>query len=142
MNFVRIRFKGWTLDLIRKQWFSMVFLGGVLGLFGGCSKPGAGEKSFGPPEVLVTEVVQQDVPVVREWIGSLDGSTNADIRARVSGYLISKDYKEGRGIQKGELLFEIDPSVYEAAVEQAKAAVAQAMANQLQADQTEKREVG
>jgi membrane fusion protein (multidrug efflux system) len=120
----------------------LVVIWGVFPMFAGCSKPGIGENSFGPPEVLVTEVVQQDVPVVREWIGSLDGSTNADIRARVSGYLISKDYKEGRVVQKGEPLFEIDPSVYEAAVEQAKAAVAQAMANQLQADQTEKREVG
>lgn len=119
----------------------MVALGGMLALFGGCSKPGPGEKSLGPPEVLTTEVIQRDVPLVREWIGSLDGSTNADIRARVSGYLISKDYKEGKVVQKGDPLFEIDPSVYEAAVEQAKAAVSQSEANQLQSDQTEQREV-
>jgi membrane fusion protein, multidrug efflux system len=110
--------------------------------FAGCSKSGVTENSFGPPEVLVTNVTELDVPVVREWIGSLDGSVNADIRARVSGYLISKDYKEGRVVQKGDPLFEIDPSIYEAAVEQAKAAGAQAEANQLQADQTEKREIG
>jgi hypothetical protein len=55
----------------------------VLGLLAGCSKKGFDESSLGPPEVLVTDVVQQDVPIIREWIGSLDGSVNADIRARV-----------------------------------------------------------
>jgi membrane fusion protein, multidrug efflux system len=104
-----------------------------------CSKPGQGETSFGPPEVLVTEVLQQDVPVVREWIGSLDGSVNADIRARVSGYLISQDYKEGRLVKTGDLLFQIDPTTYQAVLEQAKAALAQAKANQVQTEQTEKR---
>ena len=104
----------------------------------GCSKPPA--PSLGPQEVLVTEVIQQDVPVVREWIASLDGSVNADIRARVSGYLISQDYKEGTFVHQGELLFQIDPSTYEAAVEQAKSSLAQSEANQLQAEQSAKRE--
>jgi membrane fusion protein (multidrug efflux system) len=106
----------------------------------GCSKKGPGESSFGAPEVLVTEVLQQDVPVVKEWIGSLDGSVNADIRARVSGYLVSQNYKEGTLVHQGDLLFQIDPSTYEAAVEQAKSALAQSEANQLQSEQTEKRE--
>ena len=88
----------------------------------------------------MTEAIQQDVPVVREWIGSLDGSVNADVRARVSGYLISQNYKEGAVVKQGDLLFQVDPSVYEAAVEQAKASVAQAEANQLQTEQTEQRE--
>ena len=109
-------------------------------LFSGCSKKGFDESSLGPPEVLVTEVLQQDVPVVREWIGSLDGSVNADIRTRVSGYLISQDYREGRLVKTGDLLFRIDPSTYEAAVEQSKSALAQAEANQLQTQQTEDRE--
>ena len=65
---------------------------------------------------------------------------NADVRARVSGYLISQNYKEGAVVNKGDLLFQVDPSVYEAAVEEAKASVAQAEANQLQAEQTEQRE--
>ena len=104
----------------------------------GCSKPPA--PSLGPQEVLVTEVIQQDVPVVREWIASLDGSVNADIRARVSGYLISQNYKEGTFVHQGELLFQIDPSTYEAAVEQAKSSLAQSEANQLQAEQSAKRE--
>ena len=104
----------------------------------GCTKPLA--PTFGPQQVLVTEVIRQDVPVVREWIASLDGSVNADIRARVSGYLISQNYKEGTLVQQGELLFQIDPSTYQAAVEQAKSSLAQAEANQLQADQSAKRE--
>ncbi len=109
-------------------------------LLSGCSKSGSEAPGFGPQEVLVTEVIQQDVPVVREWIGSLDGSVNADIRARVSGYLVSQSYKEGTLVHKGDPLFQIDSSTYEAAVEQAKSALAQSEANQLQAEQTENRE--
>jgi membrane fusion protein, multidrug efflux system len=109
-------------------------------LLPGCSKSSSEAPSFGPQVVLVTEVIQQDVPVVREWIGSLDGSVNADIRARVSGYLVSQSYKEGTLVHKGDPLFQIDSSTYEAAVEQAKSALAQSEANQLQAEQTEKRE--
>jgi len=112
----------------------------VAPLFSGCSKTNSAGSGFGPQEVLVTEVIRQDVPVTREWIGSLDGSVNADIRARVSGYLVSQNYKEGSLVHKGDLLFQIDSSTYEAAVEQAKSALAQAQANQLQAEQTEERE--
>ena len=106
----------------------------------GCSKKGPDPSSFGAPEVLVTQVIQQDVPVVKEWIGSLDGSVNAEIRARVSGYLVSQNYKEGTLVHQGDLLFQIDPSTYEAAVEQSKSALAQSQANQVQFEQTEKRE--
>jgi membrane fusion protein, multidrug efflux system len=113
----------------------------ILGLFlFGCSRPDSAISNLGPQEVLVTDVLQQDVPVVREWIGSLDGSVNADIRARVSGYLVSQNYKEGTLVHEGDSLFQIDSSTYEAAVEQAKSALAQSEANQLQAEQTEKRE--
>src|SRR6202011_3918333 len=112
----------------------------ALALLSACSKPTRNVGLDQPQEVLVIDVSQKDVPVVREWIGSLDGSVNADIRARVSGHLISKDYKEGTVVQKGDLLFEIDPSTYEAALEQAKSSLTQAQANQLQTEQTERRE--
>ena len=112
----------------------------LISLFSDCSKSGSEVSKLGPQEVLVAEVIKRDVPVVREWIGSLDGSVNADIRARVSGYLISQNYKEGTLLHEGDLLFQIDSSTYEAAVEQAKSALAQSQANQLQAEQTEKRE--
>ena len=121
-------------------WFNSIVLITIVTLFSGCSKSGTEGLTSGPPEVLVTEPVQQDIPVVREWIGSLDGSVNADVRARVSGYVISQNYKEGTVVKQGDLLFQIDPSVYEAAVEQAKASLAQAQANQLQTEQTEQRE--
>jgi RND family efflux transporter MFP subunit len=123
-----------------RLWSGPVVLITVAIVFAGCSKSENKDITSGPPEVLVTEAVQQDVPVVREWIGSLDGSVNADVRARVSGYLISQNYKEGVVVKEGDLLFQIDPSVYEAAVEQAKASLAQAQANQLQTEQTEQRE--
>jgi membrane fusion protein (multidrug efflux system) len=119
---------------------SLARLSAAVVLFSACSKPSTNAVLDKPQEVLVMEVAQQDVPVVREWIGSLDGSVNADIRARVSGHLISKDYKEGAVVQKGDLLFEIDPSTYQAALEQAKSSLAQAQANQLQTEQTEQRE--
>jgi membrane fusion protein, multidrug efflux system len=105
-----------------------------------CSKPKTEAHNFGPQEVLVTEVIQKDVPLVKEWIGSLDGSVNADIRARVSGYLVSQNYKEGTLVHQGDPLFQIDSSTYEAAAEQAKSSLAQSEANQLQAEQSEKRE--
>jgi membrane fusion protein (multidrug efflux system) len=119
---------------------NLALLACALALLSACSKPARNVVLDQPQEVLVMEVSQQDVPVVREWIGSLDGLVNADIRARVTGHLISQDYKEGAVVQKGDLLFEIDPSTYEAALEQAKSSLAQAQANQLQTEQTEQRE--
>jgi membrane fusion protein (multidrug efflux system) len=119
---------------------TLVGLAAAVVLFSACSKPPTNTLLDQPQEVMVMEVAQRDVPVIREWIGSLDGSVNADIRARVSGHLISQNYKEGTVVQKGDLLFQIDPSTYEAALEQAKSSLAQAEANQLQAEQTEQRE--
>jgi RND family efflux transporter MFP subunit len=121
-------------------WAGSVVLVTIVIVLAGCSKSGTKDIMSGPPEVLVTEAVQQDVPIVREWIGSLDGSVDADVRARVSGYLISQNYKEGAVVKEGDLLFQVDPTFYEAALEQAKAGLAQAQANQLQTEQTEQRE--
>jgi RND family efflux transporter MFP subunit len=83
-----------------------------------------------PPEVLVTQVVKADVPIVRQWVGTLNGSDNADIRARVNGYLQKRNYQEGRFVKEGDLLFEIDPRPFEAALAQAKSDLAQAQAIQ------------
>jgi membrane fusion protein, multidrug efflux system len=80
---------------------------------------------------LVTQVVKGDVPIVREWVGTLDGSENADIRARVTGYLRKKDYQEGSYVKEGDLLFEIDPRPFEAALDEAKSQLDQAQAVQL-----------
>jgi membrane fusion protein (multidrug efflux system) len=70
--------------------------------------------------VEVLTVIQKDVPVYKEWIGTLDGLVNATIRAQVQGYLIRQNYREGDVVKKGQILFEIDPRTFEAAVGQAK----------------------
>src|ERR1700730_13134708 len=62
-----------------------------------------------PLEVEVAQVEQKDVPIYSEWIGTLDGFVNAEIRAQVSGYLLSKNYTEGSFVRKGQPLFDIDP---------------------------------
>src|SRR5262245_28718319 len=73
-----------------------------------------------PPEVFFTSVIQKDVPVYSEWLGTTDGSINAQIRARVQGYLHTRHYREGVFVKAGDLLFSIDPRVYQAALDQAK----------------------
>jgi membrane fusion protein (multidrug efflux system) len=83
----------------------------------------------GPPEVLVADVVQQNVPIFQEWVAQLNGSVNADLTPKVQGYLLKQDYQNGAFVKKGQLLFELDPRQYAAAVDQAKAQVASAQAN-------------
>jgi membrane fusion protein (multidrug efflux system) len=73
----------------------------------------------------VVTVTQKDVPIYQEWIGSLDGDVNAVIRPQVTGYLVKQNYREGDLVKKGQLLFQIDPRTFEAAVDQAKGLVAQ-----------------
>jgi membrane fusion protein (multidrug efflux system) len=80
-------------------------------------------------EVLVAPPVQQDVAVHSEWVATLDGYVNADIRPQVSGYLIRQDYKEGSVVRKGQVLFEIDPRPFQAALDRAKGDLAQAEAS-------------
>ena len=92
----------------------------------GCRKS-APENQF-VPEVLVTTVQPQDVPIYSEWIGTTEGSINAEIRARVSGYLQKCNYTEGSAVKKGDLLFQIDPRTYQAALDGAKGQLAQAEA--------------
>jgi membrane fusion protein (multidrug efflux system) len=99
------------------------------------SRTNATATAVPPPEVQVATVEQRDLPIEHEWIGTLDGLVNADIRAEVTGYLLRQNYKEGSFVRKGQLLFEIDPRPFEAAVlqasgqyEQAKAQLAQAQA--------------
>ncbi|MEO6871509.1 MAG: efflux RND transporter periplasmic adaptor subunit, partial [Chthoniobacterales bacterium] len=106
----------------------------------GCSGKKAPQK-HGPPEVLVAPVLQQDVPIVDEFVGTLEALVNATIQARVQGYLISQDYKEGTEVKKDALLFQIDARPFKAALLQAQAALLQAQAQQVQAEQIAKRNV-
>jgi RND family efflux transporter MFP subunit len=88
-----------------------------------------------PPEVVVGEVIQKDVPIYTEWVGTTDGYTNAQIRARVRGYLQSRNYTEGALVQSGDLLFVIDARPYQAALDQAKGALGRAEAALTKAQQ-------
>src|ERR1700678_1277675 len=83
----------------------------------------------GPPEVEVTEVTQRNVPIYQEWVAQLNGRYNAVITPRVQGYLLQQNYRDGFFVKKGQLLCEIDPHAFEVAIAQAKAQVAEAVAN-------------
>ncbi|MCU1305042.1 MAG: efflux transporter, family, subunit [Candidatus Sulfotelmatobacter sp.] len=86
------------------------------------------------PVAEVAPVEQRDVPVCGEWIGTLTGQVNADIKAQVTGYLLTQNYKEGSYVTKGQLLFEIDPRTFQAALDQAKGQLAQAEAQLVQGE--------
>jgi RND family efflux transporter MFP subunit len=99
----------------------------------GCSKRSQAASAPAAPEVEVVQVVQRDVPIYSEWIGTLDGLVNADIKAQVSGYLQKQNYTEGSFVQKGQMLFEIDPRPFQAVLDQAKGQLAQALGQLAQA---------
>lgn len=89
-----------------------------------------------PPTVEVMTVVQRDVPIYKEWVGSLDGYVNAVIRPQVTGYLIKQDYREGEMVKAGQVLFEIDPRTFKAALNQATGQLSQQQARHATAKAT------
>lgn len=106
----------------------MAVLLAVSAIFGaGCEKNQQGEG--GPPDVEVVSAVQQDVPITKTWVATLDGFVNAEIRAQVTGYLIKQDYPNGAYVKKGTPLFQIDPRPFQAAFDQAAGSLAQAKAD-------------
>src|SRR5438477_6370880 len=123
-----------------KNLFAAVILSLSLIFGAGCSKKSP-DANTTAPEVLVTEVTPRDVPIVQEWVATLDGLVNATISARVSGHLISQDYKEGTAVKKGDPLFQIDSRPFEDALAQAKATLAKDEAARVKAEQDEKRAV-
>ena len=98
----------------------------------GCTKSTAA-RAPETPVVEVVQVEQKDVPIYGEWIGTLDGLVNADIKAQVSGYLMRQEYTEGSFVKKGQLLFEIDPRPFQASLDQAEGQLAQATGQLAQA---------
>jgi membrane fusion protein, multidrug efflux system len=106
------------------RFFILMIVGIIVFMFpAGCRKE---QKELpSPPVVEVTEVIQKDVPIVRERIGTTDGLVNAIIRAQVTGYLSKQTYTEGDLVKKGQVLFEIDPRPFQAALDQAKGILAQ-----------------
>jgi membrane fusion protein, multidrug efflux system len=99
-------------------------------LLAGCNEGKATPAPPPPPTVLVAPVEQRDVPLYLEAVGALDGFVNAEIRARVKGYLQSQSYKDGAEVKEGQPLFTIDPSEYEVAVARARAGLVRAQATQ------------
>ena len=104
-------------------------------LLGGCEKKEVAAPPQ-PPAVKVVDVIQQDVPIYVEWVAQLNGDTNAEITPKVQGYLLSRNYQEGYPVKKDQLLFEIDPRPFSAALDQANAqlAVAQAELSRAETD--------
>jgi membrane fusion protein (multidrug efflux system) len=96
-------------------------------LVSGCNKSQA-TTAASAPEVEVATVETRDVPVYNEWVATLDGYVNAQIRPQVSGYIIKQNYTEGSLVRKGQVLFEIDPRPFTAALDRTKGDLAQAQA--------------
>jgi RND family efflux transporter MFP subunit len=100
----------------------------AFGIFlSGCNKSQA-TATTSVPEVAVAKVETRDVPIYGEWVATLDGYVNAEIRPQVSGYIIKQDYTEGSLVHKGQVLFEIDPRPFQATLDHAKGDLAQAQA--------------
>src|SRR5579863_1473584 len=117
-----------ALKLKRVAWASAGVLVAVLLFFATRSGAKPTLPTTPAPVVEVAPVQQKDVPIYGEWIGTLAGQVNANVKAQVTGYLLSQNYKEGSYVKKGELLFEIDPRPFQAALDQAKGQLAQAQA--------------
>src|SRR3954447_4501327 len=130
--------------MIRQRLLEIAGFGIVLALVllceAGCSRkaPQAGPAA---PEVLVTTVQPRDVPRVLERVATLDGFINANINAQVQGYIVSRDYQEGSLVKKGDLLFQIDPRPFQAALGQANGTLMKDRATQSKADADEKRAI-
>src|SRR6266849_1866800 len=105
----------------------------IAALSAGCRDSSTAAGPPPPPAVQVEAVVEKDVPIYGEWVGTTVGYVTAQISARVSGYLVSQTYKEGTRVRAGDLLFEIDPRPYQIAAEQARAQLLQQEAQREQA---------
>jgi membrane fusion protein, multidrug efflux system len=104
-------------------------------LLAGCASNSQPPPSSPPPlDVIVVPVQQKDVPIYGDWVATLDGYVNANIQPQVSGYLIKQNYREGSFVHKDDILFEIDPRPFQAALDQAKGQVAQARGQLAQAE--------
>lgn len=113
--------------------FFAVFTGAVVlggAMLSGCGSHVSAASASARPAMKVTVVsaAQSDVPVIGEWVGTLDGYVNAQIQPQANGYLIRQDYREGSQVQEGQVLFEIDPRPFDAALEQAQGQLGQAQA--------------
>jgi RND family efflux transporter MFP subunit len=113
-------------------WISGVLLAAILvvAVSRSAAKPSTQTPSL--PVVEVALVEQKDVPINGEWIGTLTGQVNADVKGQITGYLLTRNYKEGSFVRKGQILFEIDPRPFQAALDQVRGQLAQAQAQLVQ----------
>jgi RND family efflux transporter MFP subunit len=109
-----------------------LFVGAVV-LVAACGDPSAQQPTPPPPEVDVVSVEQKNVPVSMEWVATLDGFVNAQIQPQVPGYVVRQSYREGSFVKKGQTLFEIDPRPFQAVLDQGRAQVIQAQAQEAKA---------
>jgi membrane fusion protein, multidrug efflux system len=117
-------YSSWRFNNYR--WAAPFFLTVVVFCFSGCEEK---KNAAAPPLVEVVDVVQKDVPVTREWVSTLTGLVNAQIRAQVSGYLVKQIYLNGAYVRKGTPLFQLDQRPFVASVDQANGNLAQAKAD-------------
>lgn len=122
-----------SFPFIRQAIFGILLCVGLTSL-GGCKKEEAAAVTATPLDVHVVTVEQKDVPIYYEWIGTTDGLVNAKIRAQVTGYLLKQHYREGATVKKGDLLFEIDPRKFQAALKQAAGELDRAQAQRIKAE--------
>jgi RND family efflux transporter MFP subunit len=117
-----------TRSMIKRFELAAAVACAVIGLaLTGCQEQKAAT-AMPPPDVVVTPVVQKDVPIYNEWVATLDGFDNAQIQPQVTGYIVAQTYREGSPVKKGQVLFEIDPRPFQAVLDQAKAQLSQSQA--------------
>jgi RND family efflux transporter MFP subunit len=104
----------------------------ALAICAGCTS-NAEKPAPPPPGVTVTPVVKKDVELSQEWVGTMAGNTDAEIRPKVEGFLLTRLYAEGSYVAKGQAMFQLDKRQAEAAVEQAEANLERARASLAQA---------
>jgi len=127
----KLRLSEGTMSKISKRnlWIGGALCLVVIGLIVGATRPKRVSGAPGAaPDVEVVQIEQKDVPIYGEWIGTLDGLVNADVRAQVTGYIMQQAYQEGAFVKKGQLLFQIDPRPFQAALDQTEGQLAQAKA--------------
>ena len=113
----------------------MLVAAALIAFGAGCREAGKGAGGPPPaPEVSVTTAIERDVPILGEWVATLEGFLNAQIQPYVSGYVIRQNYREGGFVHKDDVLFEIDPRPFEATLEQARGQLAQACGQLAQAE--------
>lgn len=112
---------------------AVAIFAGFLITLAGCTNKAA-PPPMSPPDVDFEEIAQKDVSVHSEWVATIDGSVNAQIQPQVTGYLIKQNYREGMPVRKGDVLFEIDPRPFQAALDQAHGQLAQVQSQVLQAE--------